>query len=188
MNPALAERRLELGALAAQRERRNRPRVLLLAAFVLLAASLLFLVLSWNSSREARRFAVGQQRLAEQALAAGAELKRLKDAQAAMGGTIAAPAATQVRSRIQQAGAAAGLRDAAGLVPRTDRRSFAEQRVVQEQLRYEITDPSLAALMDWMRRATAEVPGLEVYRVRLEPTTDAWRLQVTFARWEKLGS
>jgi hypothetical protein len=33
--------------------------------------------------------------------------------------------------------------------------------------------------------ATRDVPGLEVYSVRIRPETNQWDLNVTFSRWER---
>ncbi|MFZ4574271.1 MAG: hypothetical protein ACOYN0_07720, partial [Phycisphaerales bacterium] len=56
---------------------------------------------------------------------------------------------------------------------------------VQRLFKYTVQNEDLPPLLDWMRRAPAAVPGLEVYQVKLTPRPADWQLQVTFSRWER---
>jgi hypothetical protein len=51
-----------------------------------------------------------------------------------------------------------------------------------------VQDPSLAALVEWVRLATEEVAGLEVESLKVRPEPAGWRMDVTFRRWERAGT
>jgi hypothetical protein len=80
----------------------------------------------------------------------------------------------------------AGLRDPlrvpAEAIPDIDRTKGTRQ----VQLTFDIRDPSMEALVQFMQRAVAEVPGLEVQSIQIKPEAQVWYLQVKFARWERL--
>ena len=50
-----------------------------------------------------------------------------------------------------------------------------------------VKDASLKPLLEWLRLATAQIPGLEVYGLNLRPDPNNWNMTVTFRRWERKG-
>ena len=179
---AQEETRLALAAAAARAERQNQPKVLLYAAGLLLLAALLFLGITFRASLAAASDLKTQKRQAQETIDQAGLLKALHEAAAAAPELV--QPATQVLSRIEQAGVDAGLKNKVP-IPRPRFETPPGLGSKQTRLDYEIRDESLPRMLDWMERAVAEVPGLEVYSVSLKPETHQWILRVTFSRWER---
>jgi hypothetical protein len=179
----IEDARLEQAAQAARTARRNQPRGLLVASGVLLLAMalyVLFALASRNSAAEAMESAKAR---AEEAVRYAGELKALRAmAQTNPGATASA---TQLRSRLEQAGVESGLSKVVPLPNERTETLIPGLGSRQYKYDYELTDPNLAALLAWVERAVEVVPGLEVYGISLRPEANHWRLRVTFSRWQK---
>jgi hypothetical protein len=182
--PQNDETRLAMAAAAAGAERANQPRYLVLVAGVLLAAALLFVGLSYRASRDAAEQARDEEAAAMKIVTAAARFKALREAGTDAGPAVA-PGHTQVLSRIQNAGVDAGLSKPVPLP--IHRPQTPSGGSVQHRFECTVEDDSLPALFDWMQRAIADVPGLEVYSLTLRPDQNkkVWALRVTFALWQK---
>jgi hypothetical protein len=178
------ERRAELAALAARTRRANEPRSLVVLAGVGVLVSAVVLGLSVLSYVGAALEARAERERAGAIATRVAHLRALGE----RASTDAADAgeSTRFRSRIDRAGVEAGLRDPlrvpAEAIPDIDRTKGTRQ----VQLTFDIRDPSMEALVQFMQRAVAEVPGLEVQSIQIKPEAQVWYLQVKFARWERL--
>jgi len=53
-------------------------------------------------------------------------------------------------------------------------------------LDYNVADESLPAMLSWIERSMADVPGLELFKIVMSPEQHKWRMKVTFSRWEKM--
>jgi len=174
-----------LAGVAARAQRHNRPLHLVLFAGAILLVSVIALLVSLRSHSAARAQLADQELLATNTLKAAAKLKALQDVAGRDIGPRLNEPATQVFSRIEQAGVDAGLKSKVPLPPRPRVERPAGKQSVHTKFDYEVRDESLAALMDWMNRAVAAVEGLEVYSVSIKPEAQAWNLRVTFSRWER---
>ncbi len=177
--------RLDLAAKAASAERSKRPRHWILLAGLLLAASLASVVFSWQSSREAGLALSRQQALAQETLESAGRLRALQTAAASGGPSISEPT-TQVLSRIERAGIDTGLRDPVKL-PKETRRDPVRAGVgaLATRWTYEIRDPSLPIVLEWIKASTQSVPGLEVQSIVVRPEASAWLVTVVFVKWER---
>jgi hypothetical protein len=172
-------------ATAAASERRNNPRYLVYAAGAVFAISLLYLVSSWSSWSAARSLLLKQQ--ADRATIARnvSELRKLKAASGADTGPRLAEQESSIRSRIRDIGKSAGLKEE-NITPKTVKRDARKDLgSVLLTAAFEARDDSLAPLLGWLEKATAEMPGLEVYKISIKPEAQKWVMQVTFSRWEK---
>ena len=167
------EARLNLASVAARAERHNQPRGLVYGASVLLLAALIFVGVAFEGSAGALKDLKTQRDQAQSVIKQAGELKALHEA--AANGADVFQSAPQVLSRIQQAALDVGLK---GRVP-IPSQSVGRATVYKSQQRRfdypEVKDESLPALLRWMDKAVADVPGLEVYAVTLKP--DAARLE-----------
>lgn len=179
------EERIVAASQAAAAERRNNPRYLIAIAGLVLAVSLLWLFSSWSAWSSARAALVKQQRDRETITNNVAELRALKALQGADSGPRLAEQEGAIRSRLRDIGRAAGLKEE-NITPKSVKR---DQRKdlgsVLLTASFEARDEALRPLMAWLDRATAEMPGLEVYKISIKPEAQKWLMQVTFSRWEK---
>ncbi len=161
----------------------NRPVKLLVLAGVIFVAGLIFLLVSWSSMASAQTRLSRERKMADGIIERLGQLKGLQARAAASGVEVSQPV-TQIRSRIEAAGIEAGLKSRPPLpITRNDRPNA--EGAVSTKFDYDVRDESLEALLAWVERSVAEVPGLFVYSVTISPENQVWRLRVTFSRWER---
>jgi len=90
---------------------------------------------------------------------------------------------TDLYSRMEQLATRAGIKDKPQ-PPRPSESTRGAVKVVEYNYS-NVKDPSLKALLEWARLATAEIPGMEVYGLTLKPDPNNWNLTITFRRWER---
>ena len=179
----LEDARLEQAASAARTARRNQPKGLFVIAGVLLLLSMIYALTAWMSYREAGEDLADAHTQADTAVKMAGKLQALRAA--ASSNPTQGGSASLLRTRIEQAGLDAGLSRAV-TVPTSRSQPFPSLGSVQWKYSYEnITDPSLSALLAWVEKSVASVPGLEVYSISIKPQPNQWQLRVTFSRWEK---
>lgn len=180
-----ADNHFEMVSLASRTERANQPRHLVILGVVALFACLLALLVTWGSYRNAREAMERQRNTARNVVQSAGRLKALQAAAAASGeGPRLADAPANILGTIESAGAEARLRDAVRApsirtAPRTS------SNTVRSAYAYDVRDPSLSALIDWIERSTQSVPGLEAYAITVNPEAQQWRVRVTFSRWQR---
>lgn len=183
---AMEETRLEASTAAGRAERRNRPKHLLLLAFALLvfAAGLL----GWSVLARARAAATlrEERALAEKVRDITAQFNELKtdSEQSSTSRPKFGESIFNRPSRFQELAASAGLKNT-GFVPQRKTADPAVNGVQRRRLEFELKDESLDALLNWMKMAVEDIPGLEVFSVRLRPEANQWALNVEFSRWER---
>ncbi len=184
-DPTNGPDRFELASQAAGAERSKRPRHWIVLAGLLLAGSLASGVAAFQSSRDAGLLLSRQKALAEETLQSAGRLRALQTAAASGGPSISEPS-TQVLSRIERAGIDAGLRDPVKL-PKETRKDQPRPGVAALATRwtYEVRDPSLPIVLEWIKLCTQTVPGLEVQSVVVRPEANVWLVTVVFVKWER---
>jgi hypothetical protein len=176
--------RLEQAAVAARTARQNQPKGLLIIGSLLLVAALIYILVGFFAQREAAEQLRASREAAEEAVQLAGRLRALKAA------ATSAPAATatvsSLRTRVEQAALDAGL---SKNIPLPQERRDTVQPTLgsrKTHFEYNVSDPSLPAMLSWMQKAVAAVPGLEISNVTITPEANNWRLRVTFSRWEKV--
>jgi cell division protein FtsB len=178
------DQRAELAAIAARTQHANQPRNVVLLAGLLAAVAILILSVAWRANASALEQAELAQDRARAAASKAAELRALEQAGATRSSEVNEPIARML-SRIERAGVDAGLKNQ---IPVPGQRAGTVERRLgtrQMQLTYQLRDPSFEALARFMQRAVQEVPGLEVYSIRIRPEQQNWFLEVVFSRWER---
>jgi hypothetical protein len=179
---AQEEARLAMAAVAARAERLNQPSILLYLAALLLLAALIFLGVEFRASLSASSHLSSEKSQAEETIQKAGRLKALREAAQAEP-SLSQPA-TQVRTRIEQAGVDVGLKNRVPLpTTRTERPPGLGS--MQTRFDYEVRDEDLQRLLQWTQKAVTDVPGLEVYSISLRPEAHQWILRVSFSRWER---
>jgi hypothetical protein len=174
--------RQEVAVAAARQARRNTPTHLIVIAVVLMGIALICTLVAAGSRAAALSRLDTQKRQAARVAELVARLNQLTDAERAGIQRWGQPA-ERVQSKIQQAATQAGLK--AAIPPVNPTKSSPVGDAQRIQFKYDIRDESLPALLKWVEIATRDVPGLEVYSVRIRPEANQWDLNVTFSRWER---
>lgn len=183
---AADDTRFELAAQAASHERRNRPRLLVfLAAGALLITAITALTGLAGRSRAAGRY---QDALDAQARvnAMLQQVAALNNSEAAAGSGAAHDPYPIIYTKIEDAALRAGL---ARPSPPTEPDPQRTGGVIIRQYAYtNVRHDSIGPLLEWLRLAVADVPGLELFQiVSLKPDAAGWNMSVTFRRWERTG-
>ena len=181
------EARFELALAATGRERANRPRTLVGAAALTLAAALLLAIWGLSSMRSARGAysrALGEQADVERM---GLEWEKLnqQESEAGPGGMpgVGKPI-DHLYDKMEQLAVRAGVKDKPQ-PPRANETTRGGVKVIEYNYT-NVRDPSVKVLLEWARLAAAEIPGMEVYGLTLKPDQNNWNLNVTFRRWERV--
>jgi hypothetical protein len=180
---AQEETRLALASAAARAERQNQPRALLYAAGLLLLIALIFVGVAFRGSLAAASDLRTQQKQTDDVIQRAGRLKALREASTS--DTSLNQPLSQLISRIEQSGVEAGLKNHLS-VPVKREEKPPGMGAKQTRLDYEVKDDDLPRLLQWVQKATAAVPGLEVYSVSLKPEAHQWTLRVSFSRWERI--
>lgn len=183
MSESAEELRQEMAMRGERALASNRPVKFVALAAIIFVCGLIFLLVSWSSMTSAQTRLSRERKLAEGVVDRLGQLKTLQARAAASGVEVSQPV-TQIRSRIEAAGVEAGLKNRPPLPTTRSDRANAEG-AVSTRFDYDVRDESLEALLAWVERSVAEVPGLSVYSVTISPENQAWRLRVTFSRWER---
>lgn len=182
------DRRERFAAAASMEARRNRPTHLVVLSLVLLFTAVLMLLWalsSRNSSRDDLETARAQAQTVETLVG---EWKTFKTTSADPNASRINEPLTSFYSRIESAATRAGMKDRPpsprGQQDARDPRSGAVQKKILYQ---RVMDAELGALVRWMEFACEDVPGLEVYSLKIAPQTTqgVWVVDVTFSRWER---
>ena len=179
---AQEEARMTMAASAARTERLNQPRALLYLAGALLLAALIFLGVEFKASVAGSLRLKGEKSQYDDIVKKAGTLRALQDA--AKANPESTQPTTQILSRIQEAGVKVGLKNR---VPLPTTRTERPPGLGSIQTRYdcEVREEELDKALQWVQRAVADVPGLEVYSISLRPEAHNWVLRASFSRWER---
>jgi hypothetical protein len=178
------EGRFELAMAASAQEKRNRPLGLPLLACVVLVASLVFAVWSLSARNAAMRERARAESddVAVRQMTGDWEALRVQERDAP--GLGLGERMPNLLSRMENLAREAGLKNTPAN-PQTS--PDARPGIVVTTYSYRtVKDASLAALMEWVRKAT-EIPGMEVTELKLKAEATEWSVDVTFRRWERAG-
>lgn len=175
----------ELAARASRTQRANTPRYLVVLALAGFALAFVFLMLSIARRNDARDTLALQRGNAEQIVALAARLDQVRQASGA-GAESLLEADPQLRSRISQAGSAAGLAREPAIPTELPATRTPDGRGQQRKLQYRLSDPSLAAITSWLTLVERSVPGVRVFRVSLTPDAEQWSAEVILTRLERI--
>ncbi|MFK7882896.1 MAG: hypothetical protein AB8F26_01780 [Phycisphaerales bacterium] len=184
--------RYELAARAEAGARSNRPTHLVLIGAVILFVSVMGVAFAWRSDTKAAK---SLERSTTQLTLIKDRAERLAtlEAQASdpesqdLNGPI-----PEILSRLENLAREAGL-EAIPTVPIQDNDGYQDARRVsyvykngRGRQQTSIRDPSLEKMLTWVSLVTERIPGMHVRHISLTPQANAWMLEVTFARFERL--
>jgi len=184
--PRLSEdERFELTARASAQEAGNRPRGLVILGGVLVLGSLLTAVLGWWSKASAEEHYRNRADEAFRVQRLVAEWRDLTQTETEGASSEKYQPIEGILSRMESLATRAGIK----AVPQTPSQPNQPNIAGGEMKRYRyqnVRDDSLQALIDWMRLATTEIPGMELEEIsELKSEGNGWRMTVIFRRWER---
>lgn len=165
---------------AATMERRNRPVHLCFIAGAAMLITFLVLVLGVVRYREASNRANLERANLVSLQNIGAEIDALKARQSETGDQYAP--VTGLQTRLETLAVDLGIAKPA--LPKETRDRNTQPRTQRMKLTYQMHHATPAPVFSWMERALREVPGLEIFELKITPRTHDWQFDVTFARWE----
>jgi len=170
--------RFAVAAAADAAARGNRPRLLVLLAGVVVAASTLFLLTAFTSYRAAKgELEAGRAQL-ERVRELAVEHRRWQlAAEAGAGGEIVCDPNPALISTIRNKAIALGLDP-----DLPDDRSEERGGIRERTLQYELTSTSLEDLLTFVERVRDDIGCMSVYKLDLTPRRTAWEMEVGFKR------
>lgn len=174
---------MELAALAAVSERRNRPRLAIVVSCLLLLAAAVYALTGSGAIASAKAAA---QRAANQAVRVQAQVDEVERALAETAGNDAAsrfPPDARLRSKLAEIATAVGLPGPVEPEARVEQRGL-DYPLQKQVVTVNLTDAPLEATLQFISRATDEIPGLYVDTVQFRPVPQGWFSLIRFARWE----
>ncbi len=169
---------------ASTNERRNRPLSLVWLGGVLLVASLLTLLAGlWSKrSAEGHYFSRADDRFRVQRMVQ--EWNELEQKQSAGAQAGAHEPILNFSTTLEGLAKSAGIKNTV-LALKANPRSIPGGKEIT-YVYNDVRDESLQALIDWVRLATEQVPGLELVEIpELKSDGAGWRMRVIFKRWER---
>jgi hypothetical protein len=180
------DERYDLAMVAAASERRNRPKNLIVVPLLLFVIASIMLIYGIFTLESGRVKLQSQESRVNKLVNNVVILKELEQTGDAPGVEGILDPITDFLTRAETYATDAGLGKAPAL-PATRRDRF-PGFVRVRQVYTNVVDPSLPALLQWVKITQDEIPGLFVYSLALKPAGDrGWTLDVTFARWEREG-
>jgi hypothetical protein len=186
--PLDEQSRFEMAQNAMATERRNRPTQLLWLCVALLAVTAVAAALGLGSraSAAARLRAEAKRGADVEQLISEFKALQERDSNPSRGNLIGDPE-PRLASRMQRLAQGAGMTTVVE-APTEGR----QPRVVSGAKGMEYTylglrEERLLPLLQWVETATKDIPALQVEKISLTRDATAWKMDVTFQRWERIG-
>jgi hypothetical protein len=179
-----ADDRYELASRAQNQQRLNAPKHLIVLGVMLLVIALIALGIAWQTQSaaaekngRAARDMIKIENLIADITLLQATLSTDTDSD------ILKPQ-PDILSKLEAMGERAGLASGIGLP--NNQSSRPEGDLILRSYPYRnIRDRSLESLINWVRLAEQEIPGLHVREISIQPRSNAWSMDVVLARYER---
>jgi len=174
---------VELAALAAAAERRNRPRLMLYGAIVLLVGSGVYAAGGSGAVARARSQAQSAAAQAVQVEALAAEIGALLASREQSDAATRFPPDARLRSKLVEIATAVGLPGTIEPDARMEQRGL-DYPLQKQVVTVNLSDAPLEPTLRFISRATEEIDGLYVDTIQLRVVPQGWFSVIRFARWE----
>lgn len=175
--------RYELAQRAQDQQRLNYPKHLIGVGSILVFASIVILAIAWQS----RAAAIENNELQAYELVAIQQLitdiQTLEAAQANNANADQGQPITDILSKFKRFGTQAKLEHDVGLPKNPGKQP--QGNVSLMTYPYDLRDPSLERLLNWVRISIDQIPGLGVSSIDLRPGKKEWTMTVILSRYER---
>ncbi len=181
------KRRLEASVEAVAAERRNRPVALVAVAAAILIASAAFALYASTQRARARAGMVSSQYTMQRLVNLREEIDAYQnsDAQRELQRQYA-PMMRNIRSRLEHIADSLNIeKRALQLGQISDRRMLGlDSPLLLRTIEATINEGEIEQTLEWMQAVTDQIDGIFVSGVTLNPSSEGWRVNVRFSRWE----
>ncbi|MCA9277020.1 MAG: hypothetical protein KDA29_13445 [Phycisphaerales bacterium] len=175
--------RFELASRAQGQQRLNAPRHLIVMGVLLLIISLIALGVAWQTNAAASKKNERAARDLVKIEGLITEINALKAARATNPDDDKLKPLPDILSTLQNLATRAGLQDVG--LPRNQSSRPEGDAILKTYPYTNINDASLENLLEWVRLAEQDIPGMQVRELTLQPRPQSWSLSVVFARYER---
>lgn len=175
--------RYELASRAQNQQRLNNPRHLIMLGVVLVLISLILLVVAWQTQAKAHQESGRRARALVKIEQLIGEIQTLRATQSTSTELDIYQPIPGILSKLQGYGREAQLANDVGLPRNSTTRPEGNAKLITYP--FTLRDPSLQHLLDWVRIAQREIPGLQVRELSIQPANQNWTMTVVLARYER---
>lgn len=175
--------RYELATRAQNQQRSNSPRHLIMLGALLLVISLIVLGVTWQTQAAAAKTNAQTARDLVKIENLIIEIEALKLAQSSKTEEDIYKPLPDILSTLQNLAKQAQFESDLGLPRNPINRP--EGNAILKTYPYIVSDPSLEHLLDWVRLAQQQIPGLQVRELSIQPRNQNWTMSVVLARYER---
>lgn len=176
--------RFELASRAQNQQRLNAPRHLIVLGSMLLVIALIALGVAWQTQSAANEKNNREARDLARIESLIERTETLRATQTANPDDDILKALPDLLSTLDNLGKQAGIESGVGL-PRNPGSRPEGDAILRTYPYNGIRDASLEDLLNWVRLAEEDIPGLHVREISIQPRTNAWSMDVVLARYER---
>ncbi len=179
-----ADDRYELAAKAQNQQRLNYPTHLIALGLILVFASIVVLAIAWQVRARAHKDNLKAANNLAQIKLLINDIQLLEMAQTNDSNFDEHTPIPDMLSKFKRYASQAKLKNELGIPKNpTSRREGNARKMTYP---YTVMDPSLEHLLNWVKIATEQTPGLKVTDLEIKPTKLNWTMRVTFTRYERI--
>ncbi len=183
-NRLSADDRYELAIKAQNQQRLNYPTHLIALGLILVFTSIVILAIAWQIRAGAHKAYFKATNELTEINRLVTEIKSLELAQTRNDTRDEHAPIPDMLSKFKRYASQAKLKNELG-IPKNPT-SKPEGNARKMTYPYTVMDPSLEHLLNWVKIATEQTPGLEVTDLEIKPTKLNWTMRVTFTRYERI--
>jgi hypothetical protein len=175
--------RFELASRAQNQQRLNAPKHLIVLGVILLVVSLIALGVAWQTRSSAMQKNEREARNLVKIEGLIGEIGTLRAARENNPNDDILEPLPDILSTFQNLASRAGLQQVG--LPRNQGSRPEGDAILKTYPYTNINDDSLENLLEWVRLAEQEIPGMQVRELTLQPRPQSWSMSVVFARYER---
>jgi len=177
----IEDARLALAGRAAQGERRNRPRTVVVLAGALVLIAGVWAFTQWTQLASARAEAARERARAAAVLQLSADLSALQARAAESGPSRDTEPMTDIIARLQRFGQEFGIE-----VPfPSDQTLTVREGLIERRYNYTLRGHDIEPMLGWVQAAVGRIDGMRVFGFNLRVEGGRWSLIVVLSRLER---
>ena len=181
-----ADDRYELASRAQNQQRLNAPRHLIVLGGLLLVIAIIAFIIAWQTQSAATKKNGKAARELVRIETLIAEITSIQATQSGNPDKDVTDPLPGILSTLESLGSRAGLSNTDSVKIPTNQNQRPEGEAILRTYQYRnVRDQSLEKLINWVRLAEQEVPGMHIREISIEPRSNTWSMDVVLARYER---